>query len=59
MKRDTKYDRCFQFNLYLIAILAGILQGYQVGIIAGTELLIGDEYSGIDLGDIHEDKPST
>jgi len=26
--RETKYDGCFQFNLYLIALMAGLLQGY-------------------------------
>jgi len=43
----------------MLAILAGILQGYQVGIIAGTELFLGDEYSGLDMGDVHEEKPNT
>ena len=42
LKRTVGYDCCFQTNLIFIAVLAGILQGYQIGIIAGTELLIGD-----------------
>ena len=59
MLRETKFDGCFQFNLYIIALLAGLLQGYQIGIIAGTELLIGDEYRGLEFGDNVEEKPDT
>ena len=40
--REAKYSCCFQTNLYFTAIIAGLLQGYQIGIIAGTELFIGD-----------------
>lgn len=58
-ERETEFDCCFMFNLNFLAILAGVIQGYQIGIIAGTELLIGDEYSGIDFGNLHEDKPTT
>lgn len=57
--REAKFDCCFQFNLYIIAIIAGLLQGYQIGIIAGTELLIGDEYTGLEVGEYHEEKPNT
>ena len=59
LDREIKFDCCFQFNLYMIAILAGLLQGYQIGIIAGLELFLGEEYSGLDIGDLHEEKPST
>lgn len=45
--------------LWLISILAGIIQGFQIGAVAGTELTIGDEYSGIDVGDYHEAHPNT
>ena len=43
------YDCCFVASLYILAITAGLLQGYQVGIIAGLELFIGDEYK--DMGE--------
>lgn len=36
-----------------------MLQGYQIGIIAGTELYLADEYGGIDIGGMHNQKPST
>lgn len=41
------YNCCFVFSLYLLAITSGLLQGYQVGIIAGLELFLGDEYKDI------------
>jgi len=37
--------------MYLVAITAGILQGYQIGIIAGLELYIPDEYKGVTIGE--------
>lgn len=37
--------------MYLVAITAGILQGYQIGIIAGIELFLPDEYKGITIDD--------
>jgi MFS family permease len=33
--------------MFLVAITAGILNGYQIGIIAGIELYLPDEYKGI------------
>jgi MFS family permease len=41
------YSCCFVFSLYVLAISAGLLQGYQIGIIAGLELFISDEYKDI------------
>lgn len=41
------YNCCFIFSLYILAITAGLLQGYQVGIIAGLELFVGDEYRDV------------
>ena len=38
------YNCCFVFCVYILSITAGLLQGYQVGIIAGLELFIKDEY---------------
>lgn len=32
--------------MFLVSITAGVLQGYQVGIIAGLELFLPDEYKG-------------
>ena len=45
--KEPKYSKGFQTAMYLTAITAGILQGYQIGIIAGIELFVPDEYSGI------------
>lgn len=47
MVDPPSYNCCFVFSLYLLAITTGLLQGYQVGIIAGLELFIGDEYKDI------------
>ena len=46
------YDCCFVASLYILAITAGLLQGYQVGIIAGLELFVADEYKDLkqDIG---------
>lgn len=41
------FNCCFVFSLYVLAITAGLLQGYQVGIIAGLELFVKDEYRDI------------
>ena len=35
----------------IIAVCTGLLQGYQVGLIAGTELFLGEEMKGISIGD--------
>jgi MFS family permease len=56
MEREVEYTCCFQFMLILISIIAGIIQGYQIGVIAGTELFLGDQYSGAKKG---EPEPST
>lgn len=56
-ERSPSYSCCFQFGLYVMAMIAGLLQGYQIGIIAGTELLLGDEYAGINIADVAEEKP--
>lgn len=44
---DADYSNWFQFSMFLVAVTAGILQGYQIGIIAGIELYLPDEYKGI------------
>lgn len=59
MARDIKFSCCFQFMLWLISMLAGIIQGFQIGAVAGSELSISDEYSGANIGDLHEAKPNT
>lgn len=59
MKKDLVYTCGFQFYLYCVAIFSGLLQGYQIGIIAGTELSLSDEYGGIDIAGLHNQKPST
>lgn len=56
MEREVEYTCCFQFMLIFISILAGIIQGYQIGITAATELFLGDQYSGAKKGEM---EPST
>ena len=51
MTGEGDYSNWFQFAMYMVAISAGILQGYQIGIIAGLELYIPDEYKGIVVGE--------
>lgn len=58
LSAEVDYSFCFQFMLCMIAICVGLLQGYQVGIIAGTELFFGKEYKGINHAvDTDNDEP--
>ena len=33
-----------QFLIFLVAVTSAFLQGYQIGVIAGVELFVGDEH---------------
>jgi MFS family permease len=48
-KKPPAYSNWFQFAMYIVAITAGLLQGYQIGIIAGIELYLPEEYKGIKI----------
>lgn len=54
--KPVNFSWWFQANIFLLAAFAGLIQGYQVGIIAGTELFLGDEYRGVNK---NEKEPTT